>query len=79
MQPVFWTFPTGYTADCAKAEDIALTGTGNLGGFLAPNFRVWAEEYFHSQSAGLYVMAGITVANAVLVAVTQHRRARTSR
>jgi MFS transporter, ACS family, inner membrane transport protein len=76
VQPIFWTFPTGYMADRAKAGGIALIGMGNLGGFLAPNFKVWADEYFHSQSAGLYLLAGITVANAGLIALTSHRRAR---
>ncbi len=71
VQPLFWTFPTGYLADRAKAGGIALIGTGNLGGFLAPNLKVWADRYFHSPSAGLYVLAGITVFNAGLIAVTK--------
>ena len=75
VQPVFWTFPTGYMADRAKAGGIALIGAGNLGGFLAPNVKVWADGYFHSPSAGLYLLAGITVANAALIAFIGHRRA----
>jgi MFS family permease len=75
VQPVFWTFPTGYMADRAKAGGIALIGAGNLGGFLAPNVKVWADQYFHSPSAGLYLLAGITVANAGLIAFTGQRRA----
>jgi MFS family permease len=76
VQPLFWTFPTGYLADRAKAGGIALIGTGNLGGFLAPNVKVWTDEYFHSQRAGLYLLAGITVMNAVLISMTRTRRAR---
>jgi MFS family permease len=75
VQPLFWTFPTGYLADRAKAGGIALIGTGNLGGFLAPNVKVWTDQYFHSQRAGLYLLAGITVLNAGLIAVTRTRRA----
>jgi len=75
VQPLFWTFPTGYMADRAKAGGIALVGSGNLGGFLAPNLKVWADRYFHSPSAGLYLLAGITVANAGLIALTRDRRA----
>ncbi|HEX4758637.1 MAG TPA: MFS transporter [Terracidiphilus sp.] len=75
VQPVFWTFPTGYMADRAKAGGIALIGAGNLGGFLAPNVKVWADRYFHSPSAGLYLLAGITVANAALIAFIGQRRA----
>jgi MFS family permease len=75
-QPLFWTFPTGYLADTAKAGGIALIGSGNLGGFVAPNLKVWADQHFHSQSAGLYVLAGITVVNAGLIALTLKRRTR---
>jgi hypothetical protein len=76
VQPLFWTFPTGYLADKAKAGGIALVGTGNLGGFLAPNLKVWADEFFHSPHAGLYVLAGITVLNAGLIALTKTGPAR---
>ena len=78
VQPVFWTFPTGYLADRAKAGGIAVIGAGNLGGFVAPNVKVWAEIHFHSANAGLYVLAGITVFNAGLVAITRTRPARTN-
>ncbi|HZP03406.1 MAG TPA: MFS transporter [Terracidiphilus sp.] len=71
VQPLFWTLPTGYLADRAKAGGIALIGTGNLGGFLAPNLKVWADEFFHSRIAGLYVLAAITVLNAGLIAITR--------
>ena len=59
VQPLFWTFPTGYLADRGKAGGIALIGMGNLGGFLAPNVKVWADEYFRSQRAGLYMLAAL--------------------
>jgi MFS family permease len=75
VQPLFWTFPTGYMADRAKAGGIALIGSGNIGGFLAPNVKVWADRYFHSPSAGLYLLAGITVVNAGLIALTRTRHA----
>jgi len=74
VQPLFWTFPTGYMADRAKAGGIALIGTGNLGGFIAPNLKVWADAFFHSPRAGLYLLAGITVANAALIFFTVDRR-----
>lgn len=75
VQPLFWTFPTGYMADRAKAGGIALIGAGNLGGFVAPNVKVWADGHFHSSSAGLYLLAGVTVLNAGLIAITKDRRA----
>ncbi|HEY1646762.1 MAG TPA: MFS transporter [Terracidiphilus sp.] len=71
VQPLFWTLPTGYLADRAKAGGIALIGTGNLGGFLAPYLKVRAEQHFHSPNAGLYLLAGITVLNAGLIAITK--------
>ena len=78
VQPIFWTFPTAYLADVAAAGGIALIGTGNVGGFLAPNLKVWADEHFHSPSAGLYVLAALTVANALLIATLRPRRVRRS-
>ncbi len=76
VQPLFWTLPTGYLADRAKAGGIALIGMGNLGGFVAPNLKVWADELFHSPSAGLYVLAGVTLLNAGLIALTRTERPR---
>jgi MFS family permease len=69
IQPLFWTFPTGYLADRAAAGGIALVNLGNLGGFIAPNVKVWAEVYFGSQRAGLYLLAGLTVLNAGSIAL----------
>jgi MFS family permease len=74
VQPLFWTFPTAYLADVAAAGGIALIGMGNLGGFLAPNLKVWADEHFHSPCAGSYVLAGLTVVNAALIALMKERR-----
>lgn len=75
VQPLFWTFPTGYLADRAAAGGIAVIGVGNLGGFLAPNLKVWADEFFGSQHAGLYLLAGLTILNAGLIALVKNRRA----
>lgn len=75
VQPLFWTFPTGYLADRAAAGGIAVIGMGNLGGFFAPNLKVWADKYFASQHAGLYLLAGLTILNAGLIALVKNRRA----
>jgi len=74
VQPLFWTFPTGFLAERAAAGGIALIGAGNLGGFVAPNIKVWADRHFGSPSAGLYLLAGLTVLNAGLIAFTKDRR-----
>ena len=71
VQPLFWTFPTGYLADRAAAGGIALIGTGNLGGFLAPTLKVWADEHFGSPHAGFYLLAGLTLLNAALIATVR--------
>jgi MFS family permease len=73
VQPLFWTFPTGYLADRAAAGGIAVIGMGNLGGFLAPNLKVWADQYFGSQHAGLYLLAALTVLDAGLIALVRGR------
>jgi len=78
VQPIFWTFPTAYLADVAAAGGIALIGVGNVGGFLAPNLKVWADQHFHSPRAGLYVLAALTVANAGLIAMLRQQQARKS-
>lgn len=75
VQPLFWTFPTGYLAGRAAAGGIALIGMGNLGGFLAPTVKVWADRHFGSQQSGLYLLAGLTVLNAGLIACTKNRPA----
>jgi nitrate/nitrite transporter NarK len=74
VQPLFWTFPTGYLADRAAAGGIALIGAGNLGGFIAPTVKVWADQHFDSHSAGLYLLATLTVLNAGLMALIRNRR-----
>jgi MFS family permease len=77
VQPLFWTFPTGYLADRAAAGGIAVITMGNLGGFIAPNLKVWADRYFGSERAGLYLLAGLTLANAALILMVKDRRNQT--
>lgn len=80
VQPLFWTFPTSYLADRAAAAGIALIGMGNLGGFLAPNVKVWTDACFQSPRAGLYLLAGLTLLNAALMAsITIHKVVRRPR
>jgi MFS family permease len=76
VQPIFWTFPTAYLADVAAAGGIALIGAGNLGGFFAPNLKVWADQHFHSPRAGLYLLATLTVLNALIIALMKQKTVR---
>jgi MFS family permease len=76
VQPIFWTFPTGYLADRAAAGGVALITMGNLGGFIAPNLKVWADGFFRSETAGLYFLAGLTVLNAAVILLVNDSRKR---
>jgi len=50
---LYWSLPTSLLGGAAAAGGIALINSiGNLGGFVAPNLRVWLEIGFHSSSAG---------------------------
>ncbi len=70
VQPLFWTFPTSYLSGRAAAGGIAvINALGALGGFVAPNIKVWGDHHFHSPAAGLYVLAGCTVLAAGLIAL----------
>ncbi len=75
VQPLFWTFPTGYLAGSAAAGGIALINAiGALGGFVAPNIKVWSDVHFGSQKAGQYVLAGTTLCAALLIAMVDRRQ-----
>ena len=56
-QPIFWTMPSRILTGIGAASGIAfINSMGNLGGFVAPNLRVFAETVFQTPSAGLYAM-----------------------
>ena len=75
VQPVFWTFPTGYLSGRAAAGGIAVINAfGALGGFVAPNIKVWADRHFGFPAAGLYVLAAFTLLAAGLVALLGEQR-----
>jgi MFS family permease len=75
VQPLFWTFPTGYLAGSAAAGGIAMVNAfGTLGGFVAPNLKAWADRHFESPRAGLYFLGGITLLGAILIAFVDDRR-----
>jgi len=75
VQPIFWTFPTGYLSGRAAAGGLAvINALGALGGFVAPNIKVWADVHFGFPSAGLYVLAGFTLLVAALIAFLGKRR-----
>ncbi len=74
VQPIFWTFPTGYLGGVAAAGGIAaINSLGNLGGFVAPNVRAWADGHFGSTAAGLYALAFSALVSAGLVLILPAR------
>jgi MFS family permease len=81
VQPLFWTFSTRYLTGTAAAGGIAfINAVGALGGFFAPNAKVWADFHFHSNRAGLYLLAIFTLITAIVVAfATNHRAPRASK
>jgi nitrate/nitrite transporter NarK len=69
VQPLFWTFPTGYLSGTAAAGGIALVNSfGAAGGFTGPIVRTWAEQAFGRPLAGLYVLGFAALIGAVLIA-----------
>ncbi len=62
------SFPSAYLGGTAAASGIALINSvGNLGGFVAPNLRVWAETTFESARAGLYFIALVAFIGGLLI------------
>jgi len=75
IQPLFWTFPTGYLSGASAATAIALINAfGNLGGFVLPNVKVWAETRFGSPFAGAAALASMTFLGALLVACMRNQK-----
>ncbi|PAA15246.1 MFS transporter [Pseudomonas fragi] len=68
VQPLFWTLPTRFLGGAAAASGIAVIGAlGNLGGFLAPTVKTWAEGYFNNPHAGMYFLAGMALLGALML------------
>ena len=75
VQPLFWTFPTSYLSGSGAAGGIAMiSALGNLGGFIAPNIKVWAELHFGSHQAGSFALAILVFPGACLMSLISRRR-----
>ena len=62
IQPIFWNLPTQFLKGKSAAAGIALIGAlGNLGGFVAPNLKNWAEVSTGASYAGLMALAGVAI------------------
>lgn len=72
-QPIFWTIPSRILTGLGAASGIAfINSMGNLGGFVAPNLRVFAETLFQNPNAGLYAMgiSGFIAAGMLLMTIS---------
>lgn len=65
--PLFWSLPTAFLAGTAAAAGIGLINSlGNLAGFASPYAVGWLKDATQSTDAGMYVLAGVLVAGALL-------------
>ncbi len=68
LQPLYFTFPVAYFGGRDAATGLGLiTSLGALGGFVAPNLRVWAEHAWGTPDAGLYAVGAVTAVNVLLI------------
>jgi sugar phosphate permease len=77
VQPLFWTLPTAYLSGTAAAAGIAIIGAlGNLGGLAGPTLKTAAESAFHTQQAGMLLIACAVVVGIILLAGVNVRSAK---
>lgn len=73
--PLFWTVCTQNLHDSSAPAGIALIGAvGNLGGFIAPNLKNWAETQA-GPTAGMVTIAATALVGAVMVFCLRNDRA----
>ena len=70
VQPLFWNLPTQFLSGRALAAGTALIGAmGNLGGFVAPQMKNGAEQFFNNAYAGYLSLAVIGLLGVILLAL----------
>lgn len=78
VQPLFWNLPTQYLHGRSAAAGTALIGAlGNLGGFVAPNLKNWAEHTFQNHYAGLLALSLVGIIGWVLLATLNNTHSNT--
>lgn len=76
VQPLYWALPTSYLGGIAAASGIALINSlGNVGGFVAPNLKTWAEASYANPGAGMFCLSAVAFAGALMLLVMRQRRA----
>jgi len=67
----FWPLPSAYLSGAGAAAGIALINSvGNLGGFVGPYMIGWTKQVTNTFSSGLYVLAFVGLAGAVVTYMT---------
>lgn len=70
VQPLFWNLPTQFLSGRALAGGTALIGAmGNLGGFVAPQMKNGAEQFFNNGYAGYVSLAVVGLIGVLLLAL----------
>jgi MFS family permease len=66
----FWPLPSMFLTGSAAAAGIGLiSAIGNLGGFIGPYLTGWARDATGGYAAGLYLLAGLAIAGALVAAL----------
>jgi MFS family permease len=67
VQPIFWTLLTDYLAGVAAVSGIAFVNClANIGNFISPNVKAWADVCFGYGVAGLVLFSGVVMLCAML-------------
>lgn len=77
-QPIFWTVLTNYKTGAAAVTGIAFVNTiANVGNFVSPNVKVWADTTFGSNVGGLILLSGVTlIAGLLFIPLGRHKGVR---
>lgn len=74
-QPVFWALPTRYLGGTGAASGIAfIVSIGNLGGFVSPQIKAFADAATHDSRAGFLVVAAFCAISLWLLRSLKDRR-----
>ena len=66
--PLFWSLPTAFLGGVGAAAGIAaINSVGNLAGFASPYLVGWLKDLTTSTDAGMYVVASVLIAGALIV------------
>jgi len=68
---MYWTIPTFYLSESARAGGIAFINTlGQLGALGTPVLIGWIKTHSGSMSSGLYIVAGLVALGALIIVAT---------